>query len=62
MTTKTITIEQYKSPARRPEHQEATLKGLGLNKIGRRNEVPDNPATRGMLASVAHLVRIVEKK
>jgi large subunit ribosomal protein L30 len=62
MTTKTITIEQYKSPARRPAPQVATLKGLGLNKIGRRKDVPDTPATRGMIASVAHMVRVVEKK
>jgi large subunit ribosomal protein L30 len=60
--TKKITIEQYKSAARRPAYQNDTLKGLGLNKIGRRREIADTPASRGMLASVAHLVRIVEKK
>lgn len=60
--TKTITIEQYKSAARRPAYQNETLKGLGLNKIGRRREIADTPASRGMLASVAHMVRIIEKK
>jgi large subunit ribosomal protein L30 len=60
--TKKITIEQYKSGARRPAYQNETLKGLGLNKIGRRREIVDTPASRGMVASVAHMVRIVEKK
>ncbi len=36
------------------------LIGLGLNKIGRRAALPDTPAVRGMIAKVAHLVRIVE--
>jgi large subunit ribosomal protein L30 len=62
MTKKTFTIEQYKSAARRPAYQEATLKGLGLNKIRRRRTIIDTPASRGMVASVAHMVRIVDDK
>lgn len=62
MTKKTITVEQYKSAARRPSYQQATLKGLGLNKIGRRRQIVDTPASRGMVASVAHMVRIVDEK
>ena len=57
---KTVTVEQYASPIRRPAHQRETLVGLGLNKIGRRRVVADNPAVRGMIAKVAHLVRVVE--
>lgn len=60
--SKTITIQQIKSAARRPSYQTETLKGLKLNKVGRTAEVPDNPAMRGRVESVAHLVRIVEKK
>lgn len=52
-------IEQIGSPIRRPAHQRETLIGLGLNKMRRRREVPDNPAVRGMIAKVPHLVRIV---
>jgi large subunit ribosomal protein L30 len=55
-----ITVEQYGSPIRRPDHQRQTLIGLGLNKVGRRRTLPDNPAIRGMVAKVAHMVRIVE--
>jgi large subunit ribosomal protein L30 len=58
---KTLTIEQYASPARRPGEQRATLIGLKLNKIGRRSVLPDNPSTRGMIAKVAHLVRVIEQ-
>ncbi len=56
----TITVEQFKSPQRRPWMQRETLRGLGLNKINRRAIVPDTPATRGMIAKVSHLVRVVE--
>ena len=62
MSNKTIVVEQTKSPIGRPASQRQTLKGLGLNKIGRRATLTDTPSVRGMVASVAHLVRIVETK
>jgi large subunit ribosomal protein L30 len=55
-----IVVEQVRSPIGRPAYQRATLKGLGLNKIGRRAEVENTPAVKGMIAKVAHLVRIVD--
>jgi large subunit ribosomal protein L30 len=61
-TGPSITVVQYGSPIRRPHHQEATLIGLGLNKIGRQRTLPDNPAIRGMIAKVAHMVRVVDPK
>jgi large subunit ribosomal protein L30 len=57
---KTITLEQTGSGIGRPDSQRATLKGLGLNKIGRKSSVADTPANRGMIAKVAHLVRVVD--
>ena len=60
--TKIIKVEQTGSPQRRHHSQRETLIGLGLNKIGRVKELPDNPATRGMLVKVKHLVRVVEAK
>jgi len=57
---KTVTVEQYASPQRRPAHQRATLVGLGLNKMNRRSTLADTPSVRGMIAKVAHLVRVVE--
>jgi len=59
---KTIKVEQIGSPIRRAQSQRATLIGLGLNKIGRVRDLPDTPQTRGMIAKVAHLVRVVEAK
>ena len=60
-TGKTITVEQIGSPMRRHHRQRETLVGLRLNKIGRVSELLDTPQTRGMIAKVAHLVRVVEK-
>ena len=57
---KTITVEQTKSPIGRPGDQRATLRGLGLDKIGRRSTLEDTPAVRGMIAKVAHMLRVVE--
>jgi large subunit ribosomal protein L30 len=59
--SKMVTVEQVGSPIRRRHDQRETLVGLGLNKLGRRAELPDNPSTRGMIAKVAHLVRVVEQ-
>ena len=61
-STKTIKVQQIGSAQRRQHSQRETLIGLGLNKIGRVKDLPDNPATRGMLAKVKHLVRVVEGK
>jgi large subunit ribosomal protein L30 len=59
-TDKIITLEQTASAIGRPGSQRATLKGLGLNRIGRQTRVADTPANRGMIAKVAHLVRVVD--
>jgi large subunit ribosomal protein L30 len=57
---KTIKVEQTSSPIRREASQRQTLIGLGLNRIGRQADLPDTPATRGMIAKVRHLVRVVD--
>jgi large subunit ribosomal protein L30 len=61
-TAATITVEQYASPIRRPAKQAQTLTGLGLKKIGDRRTLRDTPEARGMVATVAHMVRIVDAK
>ncbi len=58
---KTLVIEQIASPIRRPTEQRTTLIGLGLNRIRRRSTLQDTPAVRGMIAKVAHLVRVVDE-
>ena len=57
--SKTIKVAQIGSPIRRRGDQRQTLVGLGLNRIGRVADVPDTPQSRGMIAKVAHLVRVV---
>jgi large subunit ribosomal protein L30 len=57
---KMITVEQIGSPIRRPAIQRATLIGLGLNKMRKRRTLIDSPQVRGMVAKIAHLVRIVD--
>ncbi len=59
---KKIKVVQTGSPLRREHTQRETLVGLGLNKIGRESELPDTPATHGMIRKVRHLVRVVDGK
>ena len=56
----TIKIKQVKSKIGYPVDQKATLKLLGLHKIGQVAEVEDNPSMRGMVRKVRHLITIVE--
>ena len=58
---KTLIVEQTGSPIRRPGDQRATLIGLGLNKMHRKSTLEDTPSVRGMIAKVAHMVRIVDQ-
>jgi len=58
---KTVTVRQTGSQIRRPAAQAATLKGLGLGRIGKERTLEDTPAIRGMIRKVAHMVEIVEK-
>jgi large subunit ribosomal protein L30 len=58
---KTVTVEQIGSPIGRRADQEATLKGLGLNKRHRQRTLEDTPSVRGMINKVRHLVRVVDE-
>ena len=53
-----ITVVQTGSPIRRTKDQRATLRGLGLDRIGRKSTLQDSPSVRGMIAKVAHMVRV----
>jgi large subunit ribosomal protein L30 len=57
---KTLKIRQVRSGIGFDETQKATLRALGLEKIGRVREVPDNAPTRGMIGKIPHLVVIVK--
>ena len=55
---KTLRITQIKSSIGYKADQGKTLKALGLGKIGRTVEQVDNPAVRGMIFRVKHLVKV----
>ena len=54
----TIRVRQVKSGIGYNEKQKKTLKALGLGKMHRTRELPDNESVRGMLARIPHLVVI----
>lgn len=57
---KTIKVRQIRSGIGCTQNMRETLKALGLGKINRVAERPDNATTRGMVKSIPHLVEIVE--
>lgn len=56
----TIKVKQVRSRINCPIDQKRTLDALGLKKLNRVVEHDDNPAIRGMINKVKHLVTIVE--
>ena len=42
------------------ERQKATVRGLGLRKLGGSRTLENTPAVRGMVKKVIHLVDVVE--
>ena len=58
---KTLVVTQLGSPIGRRSDQEATLKGLGLNKRHRSRTLEDTPSVRGMIRKVQHLVRVEDE-
>jgi large subunit ribosomal protein L30 len=54
----TLRITQVKSANGGSRRQQETLRTLGLGKIGRTSEREDQPAVRGLIHSVQHLVEV----
>ncbi len=54
----TLLITQVKSSNGSSAKQRASLKTLGLGKIGRSAEREDHPTLRGVIHSVRHLVEV----
>lgn len=48
------------SPIGRTERQKATVRGLGLRRIGQSRLLENTPAVRGMVKKVLHLVTVEE--
>jgi large subunit ribosomal protein L30 len=56
----TVKLTQRKSRNGSNKQQLATLRSLGLRRIGHSVEVNDTPQIRGMIAKVSHLVEVEE--
>ena len=57
---KTIVIEQYRSGICCNVTHKRVLRSLGFRRLRQKVVRPDNPAVRGMVATIPHLVRILE--
>lgn len=55
-----LKITLVKSPIGAVPKHRATVKALGLKKLNKTVEMPDNAAVRGMVAQVQHLVKVEE--
>jgi large subunit ribosomal protein L30 len=55
-----LRITQTGSGIGRPEKFRVILRTLGLGKMHRTVELPDNPCVRGMVKKVIHLVKVEE--
>jgi large subunit ribosomal protein L30 len=53
-----LRITQYRSANGANPAQRDTLRTLGLGRIGRSVERPDDPSVRGAIATVSHLVKV----
>ncbi|GAA0577639.1 50S ribosomal protein L30 [Caenispirillum bisanense] len=58
MANAKVKVTQIGSPIGRRQDQRATLVGLGLNKMHRTSVLEDTPSVRGMIAKVAHLIKV----
>ena len=55
-----LRITLVKSPISAVPKHRRTVEALGLKKLNKTVELPDNAATRGMVAQVKHLVKVEE--
>lgn len=55
--SKKLKVKKVRSDIGRTQRQRATLRGLGLNKIGQTVTRDDTPEIRGMIRAVQHLVQ-----
>ena len=57
---KTLKVTLIKSTIGSVPKNKATVEAMGLTKLNKTVELPDNDATRGQIRMVAHLVKVEE--
>jgi large subunit ribosomal protein L30 len=55
----TVTVKLVRSVAGTRESHRATVRGLGLRKLGSESRLEDTPAVRGMINKVRYLVKVL---
>jgi len=58
MAKKTLKVTQIKSTSGRLKNHIASVRGLGLRKIGHTVEVEETPSVRGMIDKVSYMVKV----
>jgi large subunit ribosomal protein L30 len=53
-----LKLKQVKSPNRASRKQRESLRTLGLGRIGKTSERPDDPVVQGQLSKVGHLIKV----
>ena len=54
----TLKLKQVRSPNRSSRKQRESLRTLGLGRIGKSSERPDDPVVQGQLSKVGHLIEV----
>ena len=57
---KMLKVTLVKSTIGAVPKNKATVEAMGLTKLNKTVELPDNDATRGMIRKVSHLVKVEE--
>ena len=55
-----LKVTLVKSPIGAVPKHKKTVEAMGLRKVNKTVELPDNSATRGMIKQVSHLVKVEE--
>ena len=55
----TLKVKLVRSPIGTRADHRATVRGLGLRKLGSQRQLEDTPAVRGMVAKVSYLVKVL---
>ena len=58
-TPQTVNIQLVRSPIGCKASHRATVRGLGLRKMGSTSELEDTPAVRGMINKISYLVKVL---
>jgi len=58
-TKRLVTVKLVRSVAGTRESHRATIRGLGLRKLGSQYTLEDTPAVRGMINKVSYLIQVL---